>query len=63
MEFLAECEIEYAQGCYIGEPEPFRDLVSPTGIDPTARLGAKQTSSPLPLPRQHQPVALHPNNE
>ncbi|MCH8115694.1 MAG: hypothetical protein J4N63_11290 [Chloroflexi bacterium] len=36
MEFLAECEIEYAQGCYIGEPEPFRDLVSPTGIDPTA---------------------------
>ena len=23
MEFLAECKIEYAQGYYIGEPEPF----------------------------------------
>lgn len=23
LEFLAECEIEYAQGYYIGEPEPF----------------------------------------
>ena len=23
LEFLVECNIEYAQGYYIGEPEPF----------------------------------------